>query len=44
MKFEVLKAMYESKQLTTAGLKRAVVLGFIIADQYKQITGEDYSA
>lgn len=44
MKFEVLKAMYESKQLTLAGLKKSVTLGFIGSNEYKQITGEDYSA
>ncbi|WP_411676875.1 XkdX family protein [Caproicibacter sp.] len=44
MKFEVLKTMYENKLLTLSGIKKSVKLGFIDADDYKTITGEDYEA
>ncbi len=42
---DILTDMLKSKQITAAkGLKRAVVDGLIGPDEYKQITGEEYTA
>lgn len=41
--FEMLRYLYKDKKtLTKKGLKKAVVNGYITADEYKEITGEDY--
>ena len=41
--FPTLKRLYDTGRLPAANLKKAVVLGWIDAAQYKQITGEDYA-
>ncbi len=43
--FERLKKLYSGKgklKLSKEGLKNAVEKGYITAEQYKEITGEDY--
>lgn len=40
--FEMLRYLYKKKALTKKGLNKAVVNGYITADEYKEITGEDY--
>ena len=44
MMFQTLLRLYNSGRLPAGNLKNAVPLGWIDADQYKTITGEDYSA
>jgi hypothetical protein len=41
--FTTLKRLYDSKRLPMANLKKAVVFGWITADEFKEITGEDYT-
>ena len=41
--FDTLKRLYSSGRLPAVNLKNAVVFGWITADQYKTITGEDYT-
>lgn len=41
--FDALKRLYDAGRLPAANLKNAVTLGWITAEQYKQITGEDYT-
>ena len=40
--FDRLKRLYETNKITLAGLQNAVEKGWISAEQYKEITGEDY--
>lgn len=40
--FERLKKLYEEGRMTKAGLKNAVKKGWITAEQYQEITGEQY--
>lgn len=40
--FEKYKERYERNGCTKAQLKRLVALGVLTADEYKEITGEDY--
>lgn len=40
--FERLKSRYEKGYCTKAQLARYVALGALTADEYKEITGEDY--
>lgn len=40
--FEKLKARYERNYCTRAQLRRYTELGAITAEEYKEITGEDY--
>lgn len=43
--YERLKRLYQvEKRLTIKNMKKAVILGWITEAQYKEITGEDYSA
>lgn len=42
--FEILKGLYERGKIDTERLDSAVVKGLITADQYKEITGQDYTA
>lgn len=42
--FDTLKRLYDNGSLTLDGLKKAVVLGWITPEQYKEICGEDYVA
>lgn len=41
-RFEQLKGRYERKGCTKEQLKRYVGFGVITAEEYKEITGEDY--
>lgn len=42
---DILMDMFQSKQITAAkGLKKAVTDGLIGSEEYKTITGEDYTA
>ena len=40
--FDKLKEMYKKGKITKAGLKNAVRKGWITAEQYQEITGEQY--
>ena len=40
--FERLKKLYKEERITKAGLKNAVIRGWITAAQYQEITGEEY--
>ena len=42
--YATLKRLYDAGRLPAENLKKAVTLGWITADQYKTITGEDYIA
>ena len=42
--FYTLKRLYTNKQLTKAGLARAVAKGWIDAAEYRTITGEELAA
>lgn len=42
--FDTLKRLYDAKRLPATNLKNAVTLGWITSDDYKTITGEDYTA
>lgn len=42
--FDTLKRLYDNGSLTLDGLKKAVALGWITPEQYKDICGEDYVA
>ncbi|MDU7339216.1 MAG: XkdX family protein [Clostridium sp.] len=42
--FETLKRLYDSDKLNKAMLSRAIGKGWITAQQYKEITMEDYHA
>jgi uncharacterized XkdX family phage protein len=42
--FSFFQSAYNYKWATKADLKKAVVAQLITADEYKTITGEDYSA
>ena len=41
-KFETVKKYYDMGMWTEAKVKNAVVKGWITADEFKLITGEDY--
>ena len=43
MSFEIIKKNYDRGLWTKQMVKVAVVKGVITADQYKEITGEDYA-
>ena len=40
----MLKKMYGKGKATKESLKNAVIRGWITADEYKEITGEEYAA
>ncbi len=40
--YDTLKRLYDDGSLTLDGLKKAVRLGWITPEQYKEICGEDY--
>ena len=40
--FEKVKAYYDNGLWSISRVKQAVVKGWITADEYKEITGEDY--
>lgn len=40
--FDRLKRLYEAGKITNTGLQNAVEKGWISAEQYKEITSEDY--
>lgn len=42
--FERLKRLYNEGKLDAQGIENAVAKGWITADEYKEITGEDYEA
>ena len=44
--FERVKRLYDNGKgaLTLGGVKRAVTFGWITVEEYKEITGEDYTA
>ena len=42
--YYTLLRLYTAKRLPAENLKKAVVFGWIDDKQYKQITGEDYTA
>ena len=42
--YDRLKRLYDDGMLSIAGLARAVVLGWIDATQYEEITGQAYAA
>lgn len=42
--YETLKRLYDTSKLTKVMLGRAIGKGWITADDYKTITGEDYAA
>lgn len=44
MTFEVIKRNYDTGMWNKKLVQMAVRNGFITADQYKEITGEDYKA
>lgn len=41
-KFELVKSYYDSGMWGKKAVKNAVKKGWITADEYKEITGEDY--
>jgi len=41
-KFETVKKYYEEGRWGTTAVRNAVVKGWITAEEYKEITGEDY--
>ena len=41
--FDTLKRLYGAGRLPKANLKKAVPLGWITIEEFKQITGEDYA-
>lgn len=41
--YDTLKRLYDSDKLTKEMLGRAIGKGWITADEYKTITGEDYA-
>ncbi len=40
--YERIKKLYDNGKLDKAGVRNAVVRGWISPEQYKDITGEDY--
>ncbi|MVB11091.1 Phage uncharacterized protein [Caprobacter fermentans] len=42
--YATLKRLYDSGRLPKENLKKAIPLGWITADDYKTITGEEYEA
>lgn len=41
--FDRIKRLYKAGTMTEKGVKNATRLGLITADQYEEITGEDYT-
>lgn len=41
-KVKALESLYRRKKITKDGLKKAVVDGVLSAEQYKELTGEDF--
>lgn len=42
-KAKAIKTLYRAKRITVDGVKQAVKDGLITVDEYKIITGEDYT-
>ena len=42
-KAKAIKTLYRAKRIDLGGVKKAVADGIITADEYKEITGEDYA-
>ena len=42
--YDTLKRLFDTGRLPEANLKKAVALNWITAEQYTEITGEDYAA
>lgn len=42
VKAKAIRTLYRAKRITIEGVRQAVEDGLITADEYKQITGEDY--
>lgn len=42
--FALLKKLYDEGRLPKENLKNAITYGWITPEQYKEITGEDYTA
>lgn len=42
--FETIKRLYDNGALNDAGVRNAVVKGWITGEQYTEITGEPYAA
>ena len=41
--FDTLKRLFDTGRLPATNLKKAVTLNWITAEQYTEITGEDYA-
>jgi hypothetical protein len=42
VKAKAIKTLYRAKRITLDGVKQAVADGIITADEYKEITGNNY--